>query len=150
VPAVAFEQHAGAFTLQAVVRDLVVADHVLIDAGRRRLPLTARVERKRVVAWRRDAAIELVLGDDVVLDHVVVRGPELVGQQHATGVPADEVVADLRVGDTHQVDPLTTVARDLFELDALRIRRARGRRDPTGVVANDAVGLDHDMANRVS
>ena len=88
VPAVGIrEQNARAFALAAVVGDHVVHDGVVIDSGDGRLPLPLGVQRGRVVTGHRDSAVGGVAGDDVVLDHVVVGRPGLVGQHPRRSCP---------------------------------------------------------------
>src|SRR5690242_20602053 len=103
----------------------------------------------RAVPDHRDAAVPQVPGDGVVAEFVAVGRTELVGEQDPAAVPVDTVVADDRVVDTHEVDALTAVARNLAVRVARRIRRAADPRLPVRVVADDAVAPDHDVADRM-
>ena len=84
-------------------------DGVVVDSGDGRLPLSLGVQRGRVVTGHRDSAVGGVAGDDVVLDHVVVGRPGLVGQQYPAGVVRDEVAVHLGIRDGQEVHALPAV-----------------------------------------
>src|SRR6185437_8120140 len=141
------EQDTGAFAQEAVVGDHVVHDGVVVHARDVRLPLALAVQRGRVVTRHGDPAVGLVTGHDVVLDHVVVRRPGLIGEQHATRVVRDEVAVDLGVRNGDEVHSLAAVTGD--RPGGLAFEVGRGGRDTAAqVVVHHLVVLDADVADR--
>src|ERR1700761_1469186 len=138
------EQYPGTLALYSVSSHHIVPDDVAVDARDRWLRNAGGVKRVAVVPGDGDPAVIGVSGDDVVLDQVVMRGPDVVAQQHAAGIVGDVIVEDSRVGDaSREMNALAAVAGNRSRGRAFEVL-GLGRHAAAEVVVLHCVPGDHD------
>src|ERR1039458_720548 len=134
------QQDASTFARRTVADNHVRGDEIVEDARHTRLRNTCLSDAARVVPDNGDAAVGLVVLDEVAFERVVTRRAEIVGHQDATRVELDDVVHELRVRCGEDTQALTAVARDV----SCRRAEGPGALGRAVVVVHDGVVRDRD------